>query len=634
MIFSTLTGRTPTWKPLALASAVTLCTFHPAIAQTNDDKTLTPVVVTASRIEQALTDVLSDNIVITSEEIANSGQSSLVELLQRKRGIEISRNGGPGSTSTVFLRGANSNQTVVLIDGVRTGSATTGAASLEAIPLSQIDHIEIVYGPLSSIYGADAVGGVIQVFTKKGDGAPRLSASAGVGSYGARALDASVSGSTTNEEHRFRYAISASHETADGFSATKPGHPFSFNMDKDGYEKDSASGQFSLAVAKGHEVGLTFLQSKLNAQFDNGPGTFDNHSVSRLGSYALYSKNQLLPWWSSQVQVSQSTDKLDSFSPIDTYNPQEKTQFDTTQTGFSWQNNLTMGTDLLQLIVEQRKEKVDSTTMELIGDRTTNSFAASYQLKRGAHLASASARNDDNSDFGSSTTGSLAYGYRLTSALRANASIGTSFRAPSFNDLYYPRYGVASNKPEQGKNAELALHYDNGTTQLNAVYYRNRITDLLVLADPCPVESDTHPYGCTVNVNQATLRGLSLSGSTTMEQFTIRGSLDFLNPHNDTNDMILARRAKRHGSLALEYRSGAINTGVEMLFSGERFDDTKNKNKLSGYGLLNLYTSYDFAPSWSLFGRWNNVLDKDYELAKNYATAGSNVFVGVRYAMK
>lgn len=627
MIFSTLPSRTPAWKPLALASAVTLCSLNPARAQTHDDKTLTPVVVTASRFTQDAKNVLSDNVVITAEEIQRSGQTSLVGLLQQKRSIQIVTNGGPGSNSSVFTRGTDNKQSIVLIDGVRTSSLTAGGATWSAIPLSQIDHIEIVYGPLSSLYGADAVGGVIQIFTKKGDGAPRLNASAGIGSNATRIFDMGISGASSGD-HVMRYAISAARETSDGFSATKPAAgPYSFNPDQDVYEKESVTGQFSIDLAKGHELGLRFLHSRLDTQFDAGLG-YDDRGEQKIGSTALYSNNRILPWWNSQVQLSQSTDK--SYTDA-SYG---KSNFDSKQTGVTWQNDLSFGADVLQLLAEHRKDAVVSNAPPLNRDRTNNAIAASYQLNRGNHLASVGLRNDDNSQFGSKVTGSIGYGYRLTSALRANASYGTSFRAPTFNDLYYPLYGIESNKPEQGKNAELALHYDNDTTQLNAVYYRNRITDLLTFTNLCPVEPAAHPYGCTVNVNQATLSGLSLSGSTTIEQFTIRGSLDFLNPHDDTNDVTLARRAKRHGSVALEYRSGAINTGAEMLFSGERFDDTKNKNKLSGYGLLNLYTSYDFAPSWSLFGRWNNVLDKDYELAKNYATAGSNVFVGVRYAMK
>lgn len=611
--------------PLACAVAAAFC--FPSFAQTAKDKSLEPVVVTATRSPQEARDVLTDNIVITAEEIARSGQNSLVDLLQKQRGIEISRTGGPGTASSVFMRGTSNNQTVVLIDGVRTSSSTSGGATWAGIPLSQIERIEVVYGPMSTLYGADAMGGVVQIFTKKGNGAPRVTASAGAGSYATRSLEAGVSGASEGE-HRFTYAISAAHEKSDGFSSTKPGN-FSYNPDKDGYQKDSASGQFSLDLAKGHELGFTFLHSRNESQFDSGASAYDARGIGKLGSYALYSKNQILPNWTSRVQLSQSTDKADSLTSTSV------STFNTTQNNLSWQNDLSLGTDLLQLLVERREEKTESTTTAVSGKRSTNSIGLTYLLKRDAHLANIGIRNDRNSVYGSTTTGSLGYGYRITQALRANASAGTSFRAPTFNELYFPQFGLASNQPEKGRNAEIGLYYDDGKSQLTAVYFRNRFTDLLVNTNPCPGQSVANfPFGCAYNVNQALLTGLSLGGNTKLGDFTVRGSLDFQDPRDETADKMLVRRAKQHGSLALEYSAGAITAGAESEFSAKRFENTANTITIGGYGLFNLYASYALSKDWSLFGRWNNVFDKNYELAKNYATPGSNVFIGVRYGMK
>ncbi|KRB89023.1 TonB-dependent receptor domain-containing protein [Noviherbaspirillum sp. Root189] len=609
-------------KPLAMAIAV-CAAFSASSVALAEEKKLESVVVTATRTPQIAAEVLSDHAVITSEDIARSGRTSLVDLLQRQRGMEIVRNGGPGATSSVFLRGTDNKQNIVLVDGVRVGSSTNGGATWSSIPLSQIDRIEIVYGPLSTMYGADAVGGVIQIFTKQGDGPPSPTVSAGVGSYHTYNLEAGVSGSTEG----FRYALRASHEKSDGFSSTKSG-AFGFNPDRDGYDNNSASGQFSTQLAKGHELGLTFLHSELKNQFDNS-ATFDDRSKQKLATYGVYSKNQITQNWNSQFQVSQSQDR--SISDMRT----GRTLFDTTQTQVSWQNNIAVATtDVLQLLAEHRREEVDSTTTELIGARTTNAIAAAYQLKRGAHLAAASIRNDDNSQFGSRTTGNLSYGYRLSNALRASGSMGTSFRAPTFNDLYFPGFGIATNRPEKGRNAEAGLYYDDGKSQYSAVYYRNRLTDLLVNTNVCPVEQATHPFGCSYNVNKALLTGLTLGMTQALGDFKLRGSLDLQDPQDETTGRQLARRAKKHGTLALDYGAGKATAGGELIFSGRRFDDTNNRNRLGGYGVFNLYATYDFAPNWSLFGRWNNVLDKDYELARNYNTAGSNVFVGVRYGLR
>ena len=609
-------------KPLAIAVAVSAAFSVSAFAQ---EKKLDAVVVTATRSPQIAKEVLSDNVIITAEEIAKSGGTSLADVLQRQRGIEISRTGGPATQSSVFIRGTDNKQNIVLIDGVRVGSATSGGASWNVIPLSHIDHVEIVYGPLSTMYGADAVGGVIQIFTKEGSGAPAPTVSVGAGTYATRNVEAGVSGS----DKGLRYAISAAHERSDGFSATKPSaSAFTFNRDKDGYERTSASGQLAYQLAKGHEVGVTFLNNVLKSQFDSGP-TYDDRARYKVATYGVFAKNQILPNWNSHVQVSRSEDHSATDASFG------RPVYDTNQTSVSWQNNFTVGaSDVFQLIGEHRKEDVNSTEMALARERTTNSIAAAYQLRRGAHLSALSLRNDDNSQFGSRTTGSVSYGYRITNALRASASVGTSFRAPTFNELYFPGFGFAANQPEKGRNADIGLYYEDGKTQYSAVYYRNRLTDLLVNTTVCPVEQATHPFGCAYNVNEALLTGVSLGASSTLGNFTLRGSLDLQDPKDETTGRQLSRRAKKHGTLGIDYSVGAVTTGGELVFSGDRFDDANNRSRLGGYGVLNLYANYEVARNWSVFGRWNNVLDKDYELARHYNTAGSNVFVGLRYAMK
>ncbi|MEG1118691.1 MAG: TonB-dependent receptor, partial [Janthinobacterium sp.] len=156
-------------------------------------------------------------------------------------------------------------------------------------------------------------------------------------------------------------------------------------------------------------------------------------------------------------------------------------QIDTKQTDITWQNDIRIGRDNLQLLASYRDEDVtSSSTPEVTGARHTKSFAAAYNMARGAHLFNISGRSDDSSAFGTHNTGSVAYGYRISNALRANASYGTSFRAPTFNELYYPGYGLASNKPETGRNAEVGLHYNDGVSQLSATYYHNKVTDLLL----------------------------------------------------------------------------------------------------------------------------------------------------------
>jgi len=605
--------------------AVALCTlFTSAVHSQTSQTTLSPVLVTAARMPQSARDVLSDTLVITADQLAASGQRTLVDVLQQQRGFEINRNGGPGTVSSVFIRGAANNQSVVLVDGVRIASTTLGGATWETIPLAQIERVEVVYGPLSSLYGADAIGGVVQIFTKRGDGAPKATVSAGLGSYATRSLDAGISGSGNS----VRYALQAAHETSDGFSASTPdAGKFTYNPDRDGYRKRSVSAQFSVEPASGQELGLRLLHSELDAQFDAGPG-FNDRNEQKLGSYAVYAKNKLSQNWSSALQIARSIDEGKTFASYG------NDRIDSAQNQFSWQNDLRIGADTLQLVLERRVEKVDADTAALRRERSTNSVAASYRLQRGQHAGSVALRNDNSDQFGSHTTGSVDYGYRLSSALRFNLGAGTSFRAPTFNELYYPGYGIDTNRPEKGKNVQAGLHYEQDAMHASAVIYRNRLNDLLVYAPVCPVQAATHPYGCAYNIDQATLSGVSLSADRTFDAWKLRGALDLQDPRDDTTGKRLPRRARQHGSVALEYTAGRSKAGVESVFSGERFDDGGNRNRLGGYGLLNVFASTALARDWTLFGRWNNVADKNYTLARGYATPGSNLFVGLRYAMQ
>jgi len=615
-------------KPLVLSLAVASCfisapTF--AGADNSSDNAVADVLITATRQVQAAKDVLADNVVINAEQIMKSGATSIVDLLQQQRGIEISRTGGAGSVSSIFIRGAANAQSVVFVDGVRIGSSTLGGATWSSIPLSQIERIEIVYGPLSSLYGADAMGGVIQLFTKKSGPNARTSLSFGVGSEGLRKWEAGVFGSSKED---FQYGLNAARESSDGFSASKPGAgTYTYNPDRDGYTQKSFNGNLSWKIATDVNVGVNFVQSTLDVDFDAGLG-YRDRGQQKFDNVVSFIRTKLASNWNSSLQFARTNDRVFSDASYG------KSQADTKQSGWTWQNDVSLGKDVLQFVVEDRKEDVRTDTKGLGGKRDTRSFAVAYVLKSDAHQASLSARQDDSSQYGKHNTGSLAYGYHLSDVLRVNASYGTSFRAPTFNELYYPGYGVASNKPEVGKNAEIGLYYDDAVTQISAVYYDNKITDLLVNTSPCPVEKATHLYGCAFNVNKARLSGFTVGASTKVAQFNLRATVDIQDPKDETTGKRLARRAKQHASFGIDYRMSDLSLGLETVLSNERFDDAANKTRLAGYGIVNLVATYQVAANWSILGRWNNIANKDYELAKNYRTPGSNFYLGLNYGFK
>lgn len=616
-------------RPLALVLAVSAIfspLLQPAFAETASGG---QVLITAARYQQTASDVLSDHVVIDAKEIAASGSQSLAELLQKKRGIEITKNGGAASTSSVFIRGTANTQSVVMVDGVRIGSSTLGGATWAGIPLSQIERIEIVYGPLSSLYGADAMGGVVQVFTKQGSTFLEPNLALGAGSHGVRQYELGLSGSTGGER-ALRYAVNLAHDEDKGFSSTKASHPFSYNEDADGFVRDSASLQLGWTVMKGHDVGASFLRSRQNTQFDTGPG-YDDREVLTLESWSLYSKNQFAANWNSTLRLGHSEDRYRADASYGLSN------FGTKQTEWSWQNDVSIGRDVLQVMLAQRKEEVASTEKALVRSRTTNSQALAYQFKLDQHLATFSVRHDSISGLQSVTTGAIGYGYRFTKALRVSGSYGSSFRAPTFNELYYPGYGLPINRPEKGKNLELGLVYDDGSNNLHISAYRNQITDLIGYAAVCPadpklVDLSKYKYGCAYNINRAQLSGVSIGGGYKINQeWALRASLDWQNPKDELTGKRLPRRSAKHGSLTVDYSAGPWQVSLENVFSGQRYEDVGNKVALGGYGLLNVQASYAIAKNWRVQGRWNNVTSRDYELAKDYRSDRANLFVGVRY---
>jgi vitamin B12 transporter len=615
----------PIFKLFATAAAVAAAfpaSAHSTYFNADDNDTTERVIITAGRQPQVAKDVLADNVVITAEEIAKSGATSVVDLLQQQRGIEISRTGGAGSVASIFVRGAGNAQSVVYIDGVRVGASTTGGATWSTIPLAQIERIEIVYGPLSSLYGADAMGGVIQLFTKKSNKGASTNLSYGLGTDRLRKFSAGIFGS---DQGGFQYALNAARESSDGFSASKPASgAFTYNPDNDGYTQKSFSGNMAWKLDPNWTAGVNFLQSTLDVRFDAG-AKYDDRSQQKLDNTAAFVKGKVSADWSTSLQYSRGNDRVFSDASYG------KSNAETLQRAWNWQNNVNFGRDVLQLIVEKRQEDVQTTTAGVGGERDTTSYAAAYTLKQDAHLATASVRRDRSSQFGSHNTYNLAYGYRLTENLRANVSYGTSFRAPSFNELYYPGYGLDINRPELGKNKEVGLLWDDNVTMFSAVYYENKITDLIATANPCPVQQSTHKYGCAYNINKATLSGFTLSASTKFDQLSLRATLDIQDPKDDLTGNRLARRSKQHATLGADYRWQEWTFSVENVLSGERFDDQANKNRLGGFGVLNLVANYQFSKNWNLLARWNNVADKKYELARNYNTPGSNVYVGLNY---
>ena len=598
-----------------LAVALVLSIPYSQAQVAPDAAVLDPVVVTASRSPQPLTALIADVTWIGPDEIARAGAQSLAELLQRQPGVQIVANGPPGSTSGAFLRGANSNQTLVLIDGLRVGSSSSGTPPLEAIPLDLIDHIEILRGPAASLYGADAIGGVIQVFTRTATtGGFAANATAGYGSYATSLF----SGGASATSGAWRFVLQGGHRQSAGFNAIGNPANFSYNPDRDGYTDDSANASLSYNFAPEQQLSVQYLKSRLNAQFDAGPG-FDDRTFTTVESYAVASRNRVASFWTSTLEAGASRDDSTSqtgFGP---------SRFNTLQRQYTWQNDFTLPLGGLSVAAVRREERLATDAGFAVTSRNTNALVGVYQLREGPHALQANLRHDQSSQYGGETSGAIAYAYTILPSLRASASYGTGFKAPTFNDLYYPGFSNPDLVPETARNFEAALRYASREFNAGVVAYRNRVRDLIVFE--CDAQFNCAPQ----NVAHATLEGVTLEFQGVFASTGLKASVDLARPLDDATGNLLPRRARRYGALEATQAFGPLQLGVQLAASSLRYDDAANTRRIGGYALVNLTAEYALAPSWTVFALLGNAFDKHYELAADYNTAGRNGFGGVRY---
>lgn len=604
----------------ALAPFVLAAPLHAQSGATESAATLPPVAVTASRNAQPIAQLLADLTVIGADEILRSGAQSLTELLQRQPGVEITMNGGPGSTSGAFLRGANSGQTLVLIDGLRVGSSSVGATSLQAIPLDQIERIEILRGPASSLYGADAIGGVIQVFTKRADGGTFVpSAAAGYGTYDTRNASVGLRGALGP----LQFSVQGGGTRSSGFNAIVNPDNFSYNGDRDGYAMQNAGLNATLPWATGQELSVQYFQNRLNSQYDGGAPNFDDRTITTLEAWSVASRNRIGDRWTSILTAGEGSDE--SVSQL-FYGD---SPFKTTQRQYTWQNDLTLPMGALSVILERREEQLATDADFAVTDRNTNSATGVYQLTYGAFALQANLRRDDSSQYGGKTTGGVALGYRLSPAWRVTAGYSTGFKAPSFNDLYFPGFSNPNLQPETARNTEIGAYWMSAQGELRwearAIGYYNRVDQLIVFE--CDASFNCAPQ----NVDRATLKGVTLGLDVSWRETRVTASLDVQDPRDDLTGTQLPRRAKQHGALQLLQQAGPVQLGVEYVASSLRYDDAANLVKLGGYGIVNLTVDWPFAKGWTLLVRGNNVFDKNYQLAADYSTGGATVFAGVRW---
>jgi vitamin B12 transporter len=578
------------------------------------DPELGRVVVTADRAPVPADKTLAAVTVLTREDIERSQAPDLLTLLARQAGIDVARTGGPGQASTLFLRGGNSGHALVLVDGVRVNPATQGAPDFAHLPLAQIERIEIVRGPRAALWGSDAIGGVIQVFTRDPSQAFFNAQAGSYGRFGASA----AAGFARGDSH---VGLTLSHDQLEGFSATNANYPFGAFPDRDGYRNSSASLRAG-TLAGSQRLALSALATDADVEFDEG----DTDAKTRV--YALQVSGPLAAGWTHALVLGRSTEDLDT--------PVYQSRFGSARNTLDWTVSKAIDTrNALDAGLNLARESGYSDEFFAGGFREDRSNAALFVSWRGTfdrHSWAASARHDDNSQFGGATTGSLAWGWQAAREWRLRASLGTAFRAPDFNELYYPGFEIAPDvslfagnpllDPERSKSAEAGLDWSPSVrTRLGLSLFRTRVEDLIVFAGPL---SDA------INVDRADIDGAELEFASGFGALSLHGNLNWLDARDAGNGEPLLRRAPRKGALSADWNFGnGASAGIDL--SGVSSRPDVGGVRLGGYGRVDLRASAPLAPGWRFEMRVENLADHDYELVRGYNTPGRSGLLSLRW---
>ncbi len=591
----------------------------------NADHQEPPVIVTATRTTQTVDAALASVTVINRKDIERQQARSIQDLLRGVPGVSISNNGGAGKGSSVFMRGTESDHVLVMIDNIKVGSATSGMTAFENIPIEQIDRIEIVRGPRSSLYGSEAIGGVIHIFTRKGDSSGlKPNFAFGGGSYGT--LEGSVGLSqkgsqgwlTMNASGIGTKGFNACNGSSDAgcfVSESDPALP-----DRDGYRNVAGSLRAGYRFQNGLEIDANFMHSAGKTEFD---GSFVNKSVLAqqvLGGTARYSP---LDFWRMHLIAGRSRDDSDNF-----LGTLLQSRFNTQRDTVTLLNDFTVAKNqLLTVGTDYQNDHVKSIDLFTVNSRTNWGVFGQHQTTVAKHDIQLSLRHDDNQQFGSHVTGGAGWGYPLTDHIRLLANFGSAFKSPTFNELYFPNFGNPNLRPEDSRSFELGTRgkTDWGNWSLNV--YETRIDQLIAF--------DANTFA-PANIDQARIRGFEGMLSAQIKGWQLNTNLTLLDPENRSSGLnrgnTLPRRAEQSFRFDADRQFGQYyRLGAMLLVEGERYDDLANTRKLDSYVKFDLRAEYILNKHWRLQGRVENLFNERYETAAFFNQPGRNFFAMVRY---
>ena len=575
---------------------------------------LSDTLITASRDVEQRSNSSAASTVFTRADIERLRPASVLHLLTQVPGVQVSNYGGRGSAFSLNVRGTSTSQTLILIDGVRAGSATAGGAALQYLSVEQIERIEVLRGSRSAIHGADAMGGVIQVFTRRSEGEglrPYVRIAGGSDSTWERSLGLS------GGNERTRFNLSAALEETAGIDRTRTS--FANDADRDAYRNRSLALSLSHSFSDALQAGFTVLDQRGKTEYDNPFGDWDSTTgqMNSLKPYDEYSLSTTTLWldgrindiWSSRIELGHSEDKQENFKKLQAGSDVNNTYRDSV----NWLNTLALSNGhTLRLGLDYQNDKVRSSNDFAVKNRDNKAAFAQYSFQGEQWGTELGMRHDDNQQFGSENTFNGALSYRLNSDNQLILSYSEGFRVPTFADLYWPFdgwYGGNPNlKPEKSRSYELQWRSQLGpTTELEASVYRTDFRDLITyVSDPMTW------IGTMDNVDRARINGFE--ATLKQQLFGWQGELgvSIIDPRNRENGHTLSNRGKRTLNLSMDRQFGSIGVGASFLAVSSSYANAANTEELPGYGVLNLRANWQASNDLLFDLQLANVLDKDY----------------------
>ena len=635
---------------LVRSGAVTACVFlclSTAKAQlpsiTDRDDPLNEVVVTATRGEQIASQALEPMVLIERAALADSLATDVGDVLRFHAGLDIGRTGGPGQPLTLFIRGANSNQSIVMIDGVRINAGTSGLAPLPNLAPELFDRIEIVEGPRSAIYGTDAIGGVVNLITRMG-GPSGADAMLGYGRYGTGEF--TVDGNYTAGDSSLRAALTG--QRSNGFPT------YALDTLDSGYKNLSGTATASTRVA-GIDVGALYWRSSGTSHYAipaydvNYPYAFTGgftHPDERFSNSAIavHTSGDLADSWHARLTLSHVIDDLRQDQP-DVYAVPETGDYDyTSRNTLDLQNDLKIpGGAINQLVTfgailtSEKTNSLSGGGAYSIGTHTDTGYLQD-QLESGAHRLLLAGGYFHHPAFGGHAMWNAEYGYAVTPGILLIASAGTAFRAPSATDRFGSG-GTPNLLPESSRDVELGVKSSVGAHQLLTFSaFQNSISDLIVfVSDPNNFVS----FGNNANLARARIRGIEASWEVRQDPWSLRAEGSLQDPRNLSNNALdsqLLRRSKHSFTVSGSRRVGQAELGADFLQSGPRADvgglTGASGAHDGGYVLASIFGKLTLTPAWSVTARLDNALDHHYELANGYNSSGRSALLSTRYGFR